>query len=315
VTATEAFRVDMHVKVLDERVVRRAKDRDLDAIVYAPHFTPLPEIERRAAAFTDPELLVVPAREVFTGGWCDRKHLLAVGLGKPVPDFLTLEGALLECRDQNAVTLVPHPGFLTVSLDRADVGRYRALLDGVETYNPKFLPHHDRRASSIAEDASLPAFGSSYAHLRGSVGEGWTAFDRAAVEPDAPLARGPDIQSARSDGGHSAESGSPEDRSARDRPEDAGAGTGTGTETEGWLVDRTWSVRVAAFVEALGAGVSRAVSHRSGLAHRARCVEEFAHLGYENSLTKAIRVLRSRLPGTHPGRPLYGSRFDDIRVY
>ncbi|PSP39031.1 metal-dependent phosphoesterase, partial [Halobacteriales archaeon QH_7_65_31] len=32
------FRVDPHVKILDERVVRRAKQRGLDAIVYAPHF-------------------------------------------------------------------------------------------------------------------------------------------------------------------------------------------------------------------------------------------------------------------------------------
>jgi hypothetical protein len=270
----------MHVKVLDEDVLRRAKARDMDALVYAPHFTPLPEIERRAAAYTDEELLVVPAREIFTGDWHDRKHLLAIGLDSPVPDFITLEGALLELRSQDAATLVPHPDFLTVSLDRADVDRYRSLLDGAEIYNPKFWPHHGRRAAAIAEEAALPAFASSYAHLGGSVGEAWTAFDPADVEPGPSSTRGP---ASRSDGG--------------------------------WLVDRTWSDRVEAFVEALTAGVPQSTSRRTGLVHRLRCLAEFAHLGYENSLPKAIRTVQPRLSSTHPGRPLYDGRFDDVRVY
>ena len=279
-SAAEGFRVDMHVKVLDEGVLRRAKARDMDALVYAPHFTPLPEIERRAAAYTDEELLVVPAREIFTGDWHDRKHLLAIGLDSPVPDFITPEGALLELRGQDAAALVPHPEFLTVSLDRADVERYRSLLDGTEIYNPKFWPHHARRAASIAEEASLPAFASSYAHLGRSVGEAWTTFDRADVEPGPSSTR-----------------------------------SGMGRPDGGWLVDRTWSDRVEAFVGALTDGVSRSVSRRTGLTHRLRCLAEFAHLGYENSLPKAVRLFRPQLPGTHPGRPLYDGRFDDVRVY
>lgn len=298
-SAAEGFRVDMHVKVLDEQVVRRAKARGLDALVYAPHFTSLPEIERRAAAYTDSELLVVPAREVFTGDWRNRNHLLAVGLDRPVPDFITLEGALLECRNQGAATLVPHPGFLTVSLDGEDVKQYRSLVDSVEVYNSKFWPHHSRRASLIAENASQPTFASSYAHLRRSVGEAWTGFDRADVEPDRPLARGSGV---RSIDGRSAVGRSTSERSAENG-------------TKGWLVDRTWSARVEAFVGALTEGVSRSVSLQTGLAHRVHCGAEFAHLGYENSLTKAIRVLRPRLPATHPGHPLYAGRFDDVRVY
>lgn len=290
----------MHVKVLDERVVRRAKARGLDALVYAPHFTPFPEIERRAAAYSDSDLLVVPAREVFTGDWRDRKHLLAVGLSRPVPDFVTLEGALLELREQEAATLVPHPGFLNVSLGTGEIERYRALVDGVEVYNPKFWPHHGRRASTIAEDASLPAFASSYAHLRGSVGEAWTAFDPEDVTPESLLERGTTGRSMRS-------------RSADGTPTSERV-TGEGS-TGGWLVDRTWSVRVEAFAAALRAGVPRTVAHRTGLAHRMRCAVEFSHLGYENSLTKAMRVLRSHLPATHPGHPLYAGRFDDVRVY
>ena len=57
------LRIDPHVKVLDDRVVRRAKSRDIDALVYAPHFTRLPEIRQRAAQYSDEELLVLPGRE------------------------------------------------------------------------------------------------------------------------------------------------------------------------------------------------------------------------------------------------------------
>ncbi|MFC6939029.1 PHP-associated domain-containing protein [Salinirubellus sp. GCM10025818] len=171
------FRVDPHVKVLDERVVVRAKRRGLDALVYAPHFTRLPEIESRARAFSDEELLVVPARELFTGGWRNRKHILATGLSAPIPDYLTLEATMRELDRQNAVVLVPHPEFATVSLDAADIDRYGHIVDAVEVYNSKHWARHNGRAGEIARGTGLPAFGSSYAHLRGSIGEVWTAFE------------------------------------------------------------------------------------------------------------------------------------------
>ncbi|USZ69065.1 PHP domain-containing protein [Halorussus salilacus] len=173
----ESFRADLHVKVLDESVVARAKARGLDALVYAPHFTRLPEIRERAARFSDDDLLVVPGREVFTGTWRNRKHVLAVGLDDPVPDFVSLDDALAEFARQDAAVLVPHPEFLNVGLGGEDLRRYRDEIDAVETYNPKHWPHHDRRARELASDLDLPAFTSSYAHLRGTVGEAWTEFE------------------------------------------------------------------------------------------------------------------------------------------
>lgn len=173
----DGFRVDMHVKVLDDEVVRRAKARGLDALVYAPHFTRLPDIEERAREYTDDELLVIPARELFTGDWRSRRHVLAVGLTDPVPDFLTLEGTMAELRRQNAAVLVPHPEFLTVSLDIEDIREYKDLIDAVEVYNPKHLTRDNRRAREIARETDLPAFASSYAHLPKTVGEVWTSFE------------------------------------------------------------------------------------------------------------------------------------------
>lgn len=169
-------RVDAHVKVLDERVVATAKARDIDVLVYAPHFTRLPEIRERADRFTDDELLVVPAREVFTGDWQNRRHLLALGLSDPVPDFITFEGALAEFDRQDAAVLVPHPAFATVSLTRPEIDAHSARIDAIETYNAKLWPHQNGRARRIAAELDLPGFGSSYAHLRGTVGETWTAF-------------------------------------------------------------------------------------------------------------------------------------------
>jgi len=173
----DGTRVDMHVKILDESIVQRAKARGLDVLVYAPHFTRLPDIRERAAHYSDDELLVVPAREIFTGDWRTRKHVLALGLSDPVPDFLTLEGTMAELARQDAAVLVPHPEFLTVSLDADEIQRYREQIDAVEIYNPKHWAHHNRRARRIARRLDLPAFASSYAHLQGTVGEAWTVFE------------------------------------------------------------------------------------------------------------------------------------------
>jgi len=170
------FAVDMHVKLLDERVAERAKRRGIDALVYAPHFRRLPEIREQARRYTDDELLVVPARELFTGNWRERRHVLALGLSEPIPDFITLEGAMAELDRQDAVVCAPHPEFFSVSLSEEDIRRYHDLIDAVEVYNPKHWKRHNRRAQDIATRLDIPGFGSSYAHLRGTVGEVWTRF-------------------------------------------------------------------------------------------------------------------------------------------
>jgi predicted metal-dependent phosphoesterase TrpH len=175
VTATA---VDLHVKVLDESVVRRAKASGLDVLVYAPHFRRLPDIRATAERFSDEDLLVVPGREVFTGSWRTRRHVLAIGLADPVPDFITLGAAIDEFDRQNAAVLVPHPTFLSVSLGPELIDRHRDSIDAIETYNPKHWPHHNRRARRIATAQELPTFASSYAHRRRTVGEAWVEFDR-----------------------------------------------------------------------------------------------------------------------------------------
>jgi len=186
VTDGAPYRVDCHVKVLDDRVVERARRAGLDAIVYAPHFTRLPEIRERAAAYSTDDLLVIPAREVFTGSWRNRKHVLALGLEEPVPDFIPLEAAMAEFDRQNATVLVPHPEFATVSLTESDLRRHADTIDALEIFNPKHFPTHNRRARELAETLSLPPFTSSYAHLPRSVGVAHTAFD-AAIDDEGDL--------------------------------------------------------------------------------------------------------------------------------
>ena len=167
----------MHVKVLDDEVVRRAKARDIDVLVYAPHFKRWPSIERRASKFSDDDLLVVPGREIFAGDWRKRRHVLALDLDSPIPDYITLEGAMEELAAQDAVVLAPHPGFLTVSLNEAQLRRHEDQLDAIEVYNPKHLPRDNRRARELASDLEKPPFASSYAHLKRTVGEAWTTFE------------------------------------------------------------------------------------------------------------------------------------------
>jgi predicted metal-dependent phosphoesterase TrpH len=179
-------RVDLHAKVLDDEVVRRAKAAGIEVLVYAPHFTRLDDVRDRAEAFSDDDLLVVPAREVFTGSFRDRRHVLAVGLNEPVPDFITLDRALEEFERQDAAVLAPHPNFLNVSLTTDDVDRIGDGIDAAETYNPKQLARQNRRAAALADSRDLPAFASSYAHRPATVGEVWTDFE-ADIESEADL--------------------------------------------------------------------------------------------------------------------------------
>lgn len=181
----EEFRVDAHVKVLDERVVTRAKRAGLDALVYAPHFTCLRDIEATAARYADDDFVVIPGREVFTGAWRNRKHVLAVDLIEPIPDFITLEAAMAELDRQDAAVLVPHPAFATVSLDRTDVTRYRDNVHAIETLNAKLPSWINRRGRVFAHSVDRPEFASSYAHLRGTVGEAWTTFPDTEPTADA----------------------------------------------------------------------------------------------------------------------------------
>jgi predicted metal-dependent phosphoesterase TrpH len=179
-------RVDPHVKLLDERVAARAKERGVEVLVYAPHFTRYPDVRARAERFSDDDLLVVPAREIFTGSWRNRKHVLALDLEETVPDFITLEGAMRELDRQDATVLAPHPEFLSVGLDREDLERYESQLAAVEVYNPKHLPRDNQRAERIAGALDVGVFGSSYAHLHPTVGEVWTTVD-GAIESETDL--------------------------------------------------------------------------------------------------------------------------------
>ena len=180
-------RVDLHVKVLSETVVNRAIQSGLDTIVYAPHFTPLPAIEREIATYAGTDLTIIPGREVFTGPWTNRRHVLAIGLTEPVPDFVSLEAAMAAFNRQDATVLVPHPEYLTIGLDVAACRRYRRQIDAIEVYNPKHRRYHNRRARRLAETLAVPGFGSSYAHLPGTVGRVWTDL-RGSVETSEDLA-------------------------------------------------------------------------------------------------------------------------------
>ncbi|ELY48367.1 metal-dependent phosphoesterase (PHP family)- like protein [Natronorubrum sulfidifaciens JCM 14089] len=174
------------MKVLNDAVVERARAIGLDIIIYAPHFTRLPEIRREAASYSTDDLLVVPAREVFTGSWRNRKHVLAVGLEEPVPDFIPLEAAMDEFERQGAAVLAPHPEFATVSLDEGDLRQYMNVIDAIEIFNPKHFPSHNRRARELAAELAYPPFTSSYAHLPRSVGVAHTVLERA-IETEGDL--------------------------------------------------------------------------------------------------------------------------------
>lgn len=182
-------RVDLHVKVLDTSVVRRAKKAGLDVLVYAPHFTHLSDIRDEAERYTDDELVVVPARECFTGRWNRRRHVLVVDPSEPIPDFLPFEQTMTELDRRDETVLAPHPEFLTMSVAREDIHEYRNVFDAVEVFCPKNTRYHTRRMHEVATETGLSTYVSSYAHLPHTVGEVW-------VEYDVPIETAEDLRAA-----------------------------------------------------------------------------------------------------------------------
>ncbi|MFB6253791.1 MAG: PHP-associated domain-containing protein [Halobacteriaceae archaeon] len=183
----EKSRFDLHTKVLNTEIIERAKARGLDGLVYAPHFTRLSSIKREIEQYDVEDFCIIPGREVFTGNWRNRKHVLALGLEDPIPDFITLAGAMDEFQRQGAVVLVPHPDYFTVGLNEDDIQEYQSQIVGIETYNPKYWNRHQKRAQRLATTYNLPEFGSSYAHLSKTVGEVWTTFDTRISTEDELL--------------------------------------------------------------------------------------------------------------------------------
>ncbi|MFC7058299.1 PHP-associated domain-containing protein [Halovenus salina] len=202
-TAAVSTRVDLHVKILNDEVVRRAKQADLDVLVYAPHFTHLSDIRERARAYSDEELLVVPARECFADRWNRRRHVLVIDPDEPIPDFLTFEATMTEIERRGETVLGPHPEFLTMSLGADDLREYRDAFDAVEVFCPKNWWFHTRRMKSIASDLDLPTYVSSYSHLPTTIGEAWVEFERAITSPEelaTALADGAQRRCYRNDG-------------------------------------------------------------------------------------------------------------------
>jgi len=202
-TAAASTRVDLHVKILDDEVVRRAKQADLDVLVYAPHFTHLSDIRERAREFTDEELLVVPARECFADRWNRRRHVLVVDPDEPIPDFLTFEATMAEIERRGETVLGPHPEFLTMSLGADDLREYQDAFDAVEVFCPKNWWFHTRRMESIAGDLDLPTYVSSYSHLHSTIGEAYVEYEQdieSAEDLTAVIESGEDPRCYRNGG-------------------------------------------------------------------------------------------------------------------
>lgn len=202
-TDEESTRVDLHVKILDDEVVRRAKRAGIDVLVYAPHFTHLSDIRERAERYTDDDLLVVPARECFADRWNRRRHVLVIDPSDPIPDFLTFEATMAELDRRNETLLVPHPEFLTMSLSAEDVREYADSFDAIEVFCTKNWWFQTERMKAIASGLDLPTYVSSYSHLPFTIGEAWVEYE-SVIESAEDLTRaietGVDSRCYRKDG-------------------------------------------------------------------------------------------------------------------
>jgi predicted metal-dependent phosphoesterase TrpH len=160
-----------------ERILERASDRGLDAVVVTDHDA-IDASLRAAALAPEYGLLGLPGVEVSTADG----HLLALGVENPVAPGRPLAATVEEVRSRGGVAVVPHP------FQRSRHGARAGAIDdcdGIEVYNAHCLTGlRNGQAARFAVAAGYPSFGGSDAHSAELVGRGFT---EVRLEPgDAP---------------------------------------------------------------------------------------------------------------------------------
>lgn len=107
-------------------------------------------------------------------------HILAYGIKKAIPPFLSVEETIKRIHRQKGLAVAAHPFHRRF----ISIGERIALFpfDGIEVYNASNCVKEDKKAREFAKKLKLRQFGGSDAHLLEAVGAGLTI-----VESDSPI--------------------------------------------------------------------------------------------------------------------------------
>jgi predicted metal-dependent phosphoesterase TrpH len=152
------------------------KDRGLDGLAITDHNV--------LAQDLSDELVVVPGIEISTRDG----HVIGLGLSEAIPRGLSADDTIRRIRDQNAVSIVPHPYDLLRSSARPHLLTVRP--DAIEVINSSSFLHSVtwKRARKFAEKENYPMTAGSDSHISQTIGRAYTEVETRSRDTESILA-------------------------------------------------------------------------------------------------------------------------------
>ncbi len=116
------------------------------------------------------DFLIIPGIEVST----EKGHILGIGIREEVKKR-NADEVINELHEQGAIAVLAHPY-------RWHPPKIHSPLDGIETFNARSFPSHNKKAKNLAHALNMPETGGSDAHYLSEMGRGYTLMNADCVD-------------------------------------------------------------------------------------------------------------------------------------
>ncbi len=159
-----------------ERLPTICKDRGLDGLAITDHNV--------LASDSGDELVILPGIEISTRDG----HVIGLGVSEAVPRGLSVDETIRRIRDQNGVSIIPHPYDLFRPSIRPHLLTVRP--DAIEVLNSSSFFHSItwKRARKFAEKENYPMTAGSDSHIPQTIGRAYTEVECGSKDTGCVLA-------------------------------------------------------------------------------------------------------------------------------
>ena len=159
-----------------EQLPTICRDRGLDGLAITDHNV--------LARDSGDGLLILPGIEISTRDG----HMIGLGLSEAIPRGLSADNTIRRIRDQNGVSIIPHPYDLLRSSVRPHLLTVRP--DAIEVINSSSFLHSVtwKRARKFAERENYPMTAGSDSHIPQTIGRAYTEIESRSKDTRSILA-------------------------------------------------------------------------------------------------------------------------------
>ena len=159
-----------------EKLRTICRERGLDGLAITDHNV--------LAQDLDDELVILPGIEISSRDG----HIIGLGLSDAIPRGLSPDETIRRIRDQNGISIIPHPYDLFRSSVRPHLLTVRP--DAIEVINSSSFLHSVtwKRARKFAERENYPMTAGSDSHIPKTIGRAYTEIECGSREAGSILA-------------------------------------------------------------------------------------------------------------------------------